>query len=56
MGSGCIDPHFYLTSALVGGEWSASHPYRLTPGEGGPDTHQTGNWVGSKAGLDNMEK
>jgi hypothetical protein len=23
----------FLTSALVGGEWSASHPDRFTPGE-----------------------
>jgi hypothetical protein len=29
-GSGCIDPLF-LTSALVGGEWSTSRPGRFTP-------------------------
>jgi hypothetical protein len=29
-GSGCID-HVSLTSALVGREWSASHPGLLTP-------------------------
>jgi hypothetical protein len=23
--------HVFLTSALVGGEWSASHPYRFNP-------------------------
>jgi hypothetical protein len=34
-GSGCIDPHF-LTSALVGGEWSASRPGRFTSGERAP--------------------
>jgi hypothetical protein len=26
--------HFFLSSALVGGEWSASHPCRFTPEEG----------------------
>jgi hypothetical protein len=31
--------HIFLTSALVGGEWSASHPGRFTPGEGALGTH-----------------
>jgi hypothetical protein len=26
--------HVFLTSALVGGDWSASRPGRFTPGEG----------------------
>jgi hypothetical protein len=26
--------HVFLTSALVGGEWSASRPGRFTPGKG----------------------
>jgi hypothetical protein len=38
----------FLTSALEGGEWSASRPGRaLAPG-----THCTGGWVGPRAGLD----
>jgi hypothetical protein len=37
--------HVSLTSALVGGEWSASSPGRFTPGERGPDTHWIGGWV-----------
>jgi hypothetical protein len=32
-GSGCIDNHLFLTSALVGGEWSASRLCRVDPGE-----------------------
>jgi hypothetical protein len=43
--------HIFLTSALVGGEWSASRPGKFTPG-----THWTGGWVGSRAGLDDVEK
>jgi hypothetical protein len=45
-GSGCIDPLF-LTSALVGGVWSASLTDRFTPG-----THRIGGWVDPRAGLD----
>jgi hypothetical protein len=41
----------FLTSALEGGEWSASRP-RFTPGERAPGTHCTGGWVGPTAGLD----
>jgi hypothetical protein len=40
-----------LTSALVGGEWSASRPCRFTPG-----TRFIGGWVDPRAGLDDMEK
>jgi hypothetical protein len=31
--------HIFLTSALAGGEWSASRPSRFTPGEKAPDIH-----------------
>jgi hypothetical protein len=30
--------HVFLTSGLVGGEWSASRPCRFTPGERAPGT------------------
>jgi hypothetical protein len=53
--SGVIAPPF-LTSALVAGEWSASRPCRLTPGEIAPGTHWIGDWVDPRAGLDDMEK
>jgi hypothetical protein len=48
--------HIFLTSALVGGEWSASRPGRFTPGERALGTHWIGGCVGPRAGLDNMEK
>jgi hypothetical protein len=41
-----------LTSALGGGEWSASRPGRFTPRERAPDTHWIGGWVGPRAVLD----
>jgi hypothetical protein len=56
MGSGCIDPHIFLTSAVVGGEWSTSRPGRFTPGERAPSTHWIGGWVDLRAGLDDLEK
>jgi hypothetical protein len=55
MGSGNIALPF-LTSALDGGEWSASRPGRFTPGEIVPGTHWIGGWAGPGAGLDAMEK
>jgi hypothetical protein len=39
--------HVFLTSALVGGEWSASRPGHF---------NCIGGWVGHRAGLDDMEK
>jgi hypothetical protein len=38
----------YLTSALVGDEWSASSPGRFTPGERVPRTQWIGGCVGVK--------
>jgi hypothetical protein len=35
----------FLTSALVGGEWSASRPGRFTPREGALGTHWIRGWV-----------
>jgi hypothetical protein len=34
-----------MTSALVGGEWSASRPGRFTPWERAPGIHWIGGWV-----------
>jgi hypothetical protein len=48
--------HIFLTSALVGGEWSTSRPGRFTPGERAPGTHLIGVWVDLRAGLDDLEK
>jgi hypothetical protein len=46
--------HVLLTSALAGGEWSASRPDRFTPGERAPVTHWIGEWV-DRAGLNDIE-
>jgi hypothetical protein len=48
--------HIFLTSALAGGEWSASRPGLFTPGERVPGTHWIGGWVDPRAGLDDVEK
>jgi hypothetical protein len=55
MGSGGVVSPF-LTSVLDEGEWSASRPGRLTPGERSLATHWIGGWVGPRAGLDAVEK
>jgi hypothetical protein len=41
-----------LTSALDGGEWSASRPAHFTPRERAPGTHWIGGWVCPRAVLD----
>jgi hypothetical protein len=51
-----VQIHIFLTSAIVGGEWSASSPDRFTPGEKAPSTNRIGDWVGPTAGLDDVEK
>jgi hypothetical protein len=38
--------HIFLTSALAGGEWSASQPGRFTLGKRAPGTNWIGGWVG----------
>jgi hypothetical protein len=45
-----------LTSALDGGEWSASRPCRFTPRERSPGTHWIGGWMGPRSGLDAVVK
>jgi hypothetical protein len=45
-----------LTSALDGGEWSASRPGRFTPKERASGTHGIGGWVGPRAVLDAVVK
>jgi hypothetical protein len=44
-----------FTSAVDGGEWSASRPGRFTPEERDPGTHWKGCWVVPRAGLDDVE-
>jgi hypothetical protein len=50
-----MEPYF-LDLRLVGGEWSASHPGRFTPGERAPGTHWIGGWVDPRTGLNDAEK
>jgi hypothetical protein len=38
--------HVFLTSALIGGKRSDSHPGRFDPGERASGTHWIGGWVG----------
>jgi hypothetical protein len=54
-GSGYID-HIFLTSALVGGEWSASCLGRFIPGKRAPGTHWIGGGMGPRVGLGEIEK
>jgi hypothetical protein len=51
-----VEIHVLLTSALIGGEWSASRPGSFTPGERATGTHWIGEWVGLRAGLDDVER
>jgi hypothetical protein len=46
----------FLTSALVGGEWSASRHGRFTPGERAPGTHWIGGQVGPRACLNDEKR
>jgi hypothetical protein len=45
-----------LTSALDGGEWSASRPGRFTRRERAPRIHWIGGWMGTRAVLDAVVK
>jgi hypothetical protein len=45
-----------MTSALDGGEWSASDFGCLTPGGNAPGTHWVGGWEGLRSSLDAVRK
>jgi hypothetical protein len=51
-----VQIHIFLTSALAGGEWSASRPGRFTPRERASGTHWIEGWVDPRAGVDDLEK
>jgi hypothetical protein len=51
-----VEIHIFLTSALVGGEWSTSRPVRFNSRERAPGTHWMRGWVDLRAGLDDLEK
>jgi hypothetical protein len=46
----------FLTLALDGGEWSASHPGHYNPGQRTLDTHWIEGWVGPRVGQDTIGK
>jgi hypothetical protein len=48
--------HVFLSSALVGDEWSTSRPGRFTLEERALCTNLVGGWVGPRAALDGVEK
>jgi hypothetical protein len=56
MGKRRRDPRFFLTSTIVGGEWSTSRPGHFTPMERAPGTYWIGSLVNPRAGLDDLEK
>jgi hypothetical protein len=47
-----VQIHIFLTSTLIGGEWSLQAPATPIPCARSPGIH----CMGPKAGLDNMEK
>jgi hypothetical protein len=51
-----VEIRILLTSALVGGEHSASGPRPFAYGERAPSTHWIGGWVGPRTGLDDEER
>jgi hypothetical protein len=51
-----VQIHIFLTSVLVGCEWSVSRSDRFTPGERALGTNWIEGWVGHRAGLDDVEK
>jgi hypothetical protein len=50
-----VQIHVLLTSALVGGEWSASRPCHFIPRERVPGTFWIGSLVDPRAGLGDTE-
>jgi hypothetical protein len=55
-GEVALKTQVFLTSALVGGEWSASRPRHFISRERAPGTRWIGGWVGSRTSLEDMEK
>jgi hypothetical protein len=52
-----VQIHIFLTSALAGGDGSASGPGRFTSRERAPTTHWIGGWwVDPRADMDYVEK
>jgi hypothetical protein len=56
LGEWWYSPTHSLTSALAGGEWSASRPGHFTAGEAAPSTHWIGGRAGHRSGRDTAVK
>jgi hypothetical protein len=50
-----VEIYIFLTSALAGGDWSASLPGLFTAEKGAPGAHWIG-WMDPRADLDDVEK
>jgi hypothetical protein len=48
--------YVFMTSALVGAEWSVSCPGRFTPREGAPGTYWIGGCMDTRTSLDDAER
>jgi hypothetical protein len=55
-GGADVEVHVFLSSALVVGKGSASRPGRFTTWERDPVTYLTGDWLGSRASSEDVEK
>jgi hypothetical protein len=51
-----VEAYFQLTSLLVEGEWSASHPGRFTSEERISSVHWRGGWIDPRAGHNDTEE
>jgi hypothetical protein len=51
-----VEIRVFLTSALVGDEWSVSLPGRFSSGDTAFGTHWIGGWVGPRFGLEGVVK
>jgi hypothetical protein len=56
MGVVPVQTHTFLTSAVAGGEWTASRTGRFTTRERAPGTHCIGAWVDPRSGLEDVKK
>jgi hypothetical protein len=51
-----VQIRIFLTTALAGGEWSASRPGCFTPEKRATNTHWIGGWVNPRTALEDVEK
>jgi hypothetical protein len=51
-----VQINVFFSSAVAGGDWSASRPGRFTPGEKSSGTHRIGGRVGPRIALDDVER